>query len=101
MRVISLPVSYTRLLAKYQASFGDQDYLYLVVPEALPGRVDTLPRRHFPNGAFRKGSYFNITRARMIHFNYMIGHMKAEQMAEEGLWFVDRTTGDTGVEYQQ
>jgi len=86
--------------AKYLATFEDQMYLNHVVAKDLPGRVDTLPRHHFPNGAFRAGPHFNATRARMIHFNYNIGHTKAAQMAEAGLWFVDATTGDTRTEYR-
>jgi hypothetical protein len=88
------------VVVKYLASFEDQMYLHRVVPRALPGRVDTLPRHHFPNGIFRAGPYYNITHARMVHFNHNIGHAKAEQMALAGLWFINETTGDTKVNFQ-
>ena len=89
------------MAVEYADSFHDQDYLNHVVSKALPGRIDTLPRREFPNGAFRASPHFNVTHARMVHFNYNIGHTKARQMEEAGLWFVDTTTGDTRREHQQ
>jgi len=87
-------------IEKYLASYEDQMYLHRVVPQALPGRVDTLPRHRFPNGIFRASPYFNITHARMVHFNHNIGHTKVEQMTEARLWFINATTGDTKIEHQ-
>lgn len=76
-------------------------YLNHVVAQSLPGQtVGTLPRRQFPNGAFRAGPHFNATHALMVHFNFNYGHAKAAQMDAAELWFVDTARGDTSARYQ-
>jgi hypothetical protein len=65
--------------------FCDQLYLNEVIRNAV--RTSVLPLAEYPNGAWLQ-QFGPDPRAKVYHFNYLVGHQKKETMRASGKWYL-------------
>jgi len=65
--------------------FCDQLYLNSVIRNLL--RLSVLPLESYPNGSYFQ-AFGASPKAKMYHFNYLVGHQKREVMKSVGKWYV-------------
>jgi hypothetical protein len=91
-RVRTILNYHQHMQSEYVKSFHDQEYLNIMLKHPAAVSVfrsigwNTFPRNTIPNGSYRDSF---TTDAYLLHYNFLIGSSKKEEMKKRGHWFID------------